>query len=1058
LYPLNDSLNVLISNYKRSIVMLSSWTLLCAVLTVILLWDLLFSSGLLYSRDFIFPYDLSTYTDSLSTWNDLQSQRNLEINKIPIFSLLVATSGIFGSEAVVKMLLAAAVFLTSFMPFFSIFLLLRDRIKSISKLYLVCAIPSILYLLNPWVVDKISNHIFMVFGMALTPLILITYAKMLDKGANLSRIFLSAILFSVFCMLTTHGIFYVAPILLFESIFYLIVVKHNDKKRVLFSSALFFAFFITLSSYWILPIAYESIATRSGIKPSYEFSIMEVDRLSQLNTPSNVFQMIGGGGWEPVLQFQDLNFSYIIFLIPIFSFTALLFFPRNVFVLFLGTLFVILFPIALGTNSPIPIYDWLLPLPVIGNIAWIYRDPSRIIQFLILIYSLLLAFTLYGFATGKGVNYLKKFGRVIFLQKERNRKNKNNIIITIFGLLVLGVIISSPAALTFFNGAGNRLYATQVPSEFGKVAAFLDADKDNFRILWVPYRDYFHYDWNDKGDDEVAGNVYSISSPKPTYGASTASGANSTNFMRYIYDELLLGYTTKEIGKLLSLYNVKYIIVFSGLQEPQDIEVETILQVLSSQKDMKQVSQFGPFHIFENNDYYIGQQQRRATTSFISFANATDNSQASVDQSGIYGRTSLDISPGSFQEMFLIPNSDVLVEKSANGAKGSLLKWETTLNQLQERYGLRLDLANGRDVNAEAFDELKIKILPEKSNSGTMLSVTVYTNASEFFFNRYNIALGEWNEYSFDMRAAKLAALSNGEDLNLNNVTGIGLSIFSKYYNVNNPINTFYIKGISLVDSDQTYGAYDLNQITKNWPKTTDKHQANAAILELSPQQQKSPSNHHLEVKATEPYILAFAEAYDPLWVAKVKKHDGTTIAEYKSVPLYNVINGFQIDKTGEYQIEIVYKPQQWLYRGAIVSVSTLFITLACLILLQRRRSRRRIVEVSRMKEVVGSSHLYTQTNAGILDQDDRIITSNCKDISKNPVEQNPLEKINLFGYRILIGSTMILLLVTAIILTAIGSNTIIKENTAILAYYFLTAGVIWMLGSHIMKKYYHRR
>jgi hypothetical protein len=1031
--------------------MLSSWTLVCAVLTVILLWDLLLGSGVLYSRDFIFPYDLSSYTHLLSTWNDLQSQRNLEINKIPIFSLLVATSSIFGSEGVVKMLLAAAVFLTSFIPFFSIFLLLRDQMKSMSKLYLVCAIPSILYLLNPWVVDKISNHIFMVFGMALTPLILITYTKMLDKGANLLRIFLLALLFSTFSMLSTHNIFYVAPILVFETIFYLIFVKRNDKKRVLFSSALFFAFFIALSSYWILPIAFESLATPSGIKPSYDFSIMEVDRLSQLNTPSNVFQMIGGGGWNQVLQFQDLNFSYIIvFLIPIFSFIALLFFPRDLFVLFLGTLFVILFPLALGTNSPIPIYDWLLALPFIGDIAWMYRDPSRIIQFLILIYSLLLAFTLYGFATEKGVNYLKKFGRVIFLQIERNRKNKNNIVISIFGLLVLGVIISSPATLTFFNDAGNRLYATQIPSEFEKVAAFLGADKDNFKVLWLPYRDYFYYDWNDKGDDEVTGNVYSISSPKSTYGASTVSGANSTNFMRYIYDELLLGYTTKEIGNLLSLYNVKYIIVFSDLQEPQDIEAETILQVLSSQKDVKQVSQFGSFHIFENHDYYIGQQQRQATTSFISFANATgNNSEASLNQSGVHGRTSLDImdiSAGSFPEIFAFPNSDFIVEKGANGAKGSLLKWETTLNQFQERYGLTLDLANGRNVDAEPFDELKIEILPEKSNSGTMISVILYTNTSEFFFNRYNLALGEWNEYSFDVRAAKLAALANGEDLNLHNVTGIGLSIFSNYYNVSNPTNTFYVKRVSLVDSDQTYGSYDLDQITNNWPKTIDKHQTNAAILELSPQQQKSPSNHHLKVKATDPYILAFAEAYDPFWVAKVKKPDGITIAEYKSVPLYNVINSFQIDKTGEYQIEIVYEPQQWFYAGAIVSISTLVVTLAYMILLQRRRSRRRIVD------------FYRQTKVGILDQDDGIITSNCKDVGKNLVEQSPVEKINLFGYRILIGGTVILLVVTAIILTAIGSSSSITENTAILAYYFLTAGVIWMLGLHISKKYYHRR
>jgi hypothetical protein len=48
---------------------------------------------------------------------------------------------------------------------------------------------------------------------------------------------------------------------------------------------------------------------------------------------------------------------------------------------------------------------------------------------------------------------------------------------------------------------------------------------------------------------------------------------------------------------------------------------------------------------------------------------------------------------------------------------------------------------------------------------------------------------------------------------------------------------------------------------------------------------------------------------------------------------------------------------------------------------------------------------------------------------------------------------SILLLAATAVILTGIGSNTIIKENTAILAYYFLTAGVIWTLGLHIRKR-----
>jgi hypothetical protein len=49
---------------------------------------------------------------------------------------------------------------------------------------------------------------------------------------------------------------------------------------------------------------------------------------------------------------------------------------------------------------------------------------------------------------------------------------------------------------------------------------------------------------------------------------------------------------------------------------------------------------------------------------------------------------------------------------------------------------------------------------------------------------------------------------------------------------------------------------------------------------------------------------------------------------------------------------------------------------------------------------------------------------------------------------------SILLLAVTAVvILTRIGSNKIIKENIAILTYYFLTAGVIWALGLLIRKR-----
>ncbi len=80
----------------------------------------------------------------------------------------------------------------------------------------------------------------------------------------------------------------------------------------------------------------------------------------------------------------------------------------------------------------------------------------------------------------------------------------------------------------------------------------------------------------------------------------------------------------------------------------------------------------------------------------------------------------------------------------------------------------------------------------------------------------------------------------------------------------------------------------------------------------------------HVEAQA--PFMLAFAEAYDSLWVAKVNG------VEYKSMPLYSVINGFWIDNTGELDITIEYKPQRWFYYGAAISITTFLVVLAYMV------------------------------------------------------------------------------------------------------------------------------
>jgi len=68
--------------------------------------------------------------------------------------------------------------------------------------------------------------------------------------------------------------------------------------------------------------------------------------------------------------------------------------------------------------------------------------------------------------------------------------------------------------------------------------------------------------------------------------------------------------------------------------------------------------------------------------------------------------------------------------------------------------------------------------------------------------------------------------------------------------------------------------------------------------------------------------MLSFAESHDPLWEARVYK-DGKRVEIVKSVPLYSVINGFWINETGNLEIVIRYKPQDWFEMGLGISVMT---------------------------------------------------------------------------------------------------------------------------------------
>ena len=101
------------------------------------------------------------------------------------------------------------------------------------------------------------------------------------------------------------------------------------------------------------------------------------------------------------------------------------------------------------------------------------------------------------------------------------------------------------------------------------------------------------------------------------------------------------------------------------------------------------------------------------------------------------------------------------------------------------------------------------------------------------------------------------------------------------------------------------------------------------------------PTKYIITINSTSPFMLSFAELYDPLWAAYV---DGT---EYQPVPLYSVINGFWINKTGDLEIVIKYKPQDWFETGSLISITTL---IGCMgyLLYDWKKNDKRIIMVKK--------------------------------------------------------------------------------------------------------------
>jgi hypothetical protein len=311
-----------------------------------------------------------------------------------------------------------------------------------------------------------------------------------------------------------------------------------------------------------------------------------------------------------------------------------------------------------------------------------------------------------------------------------------------------------------------------------------------------------------------------------------------------------------------------------------------------------------------------------AIARFINGSNVLENSTR-------YGPNAssgsvLSLSPGSevYTNVDILKPADYSVALRASMCKGcSFIKFTIE------------DKHNDRIIKTES---ISLKQDSTKNKNNTQLNWIWSNNSTWLNQGKYEVRI--YSDSRIDLDSMIIFPIAEKNDTRKNN--NDDLSSAAKAYD-NGALSWQNLQGIFYDKSqgilhDKTQDA-SISSQSSSPPSTSITIGPAAHIAEYK---KINPTKHQLKIEnATEPYMVSFAESYDPLWVAYASdaaEGDSNKVFNVSSIPLYSIINGFYINKTGDYTLTIEYQPQKWFMEGSTVSVAAAFLSLSFLIVRRR--------------------------------------------------------------------------------------------------------------------------
>jgi len=241
------------------------------------------------------------------------------------------------------------------------------------------------------------------------------------------------------------------------------------------------------------------------------------------------------------------------------------------------------------------------PNPPFGEVnIWIFthvpgfsgqRVGSRWLWFVIFSHSFIISYmTLILYNSLHPIRYPKAFCTSSCIVLPRFKKEKLKKITT---LLISALIVVCPLIIEPLNLKVNRLEVYNIPSEHSQIFNYIKAQRGNFAVMSIPFkRDWIKPSWS---FDNIH-DLYSVGSYFHSKYTFTQPGPFTALPIHVFLNHIIRENLTQHLGRIIGLYNVRYLVVQSDAPEAE-------MNFVTMQRDLRPSFHIEGNYIFENEDW-----------------------------------------------------------------------------------------------------------------------------------------------------------------------------------------------------------------------------------------------------------------------------------------------------------------------------------------------------------------------------------------------------------------------------------------------------------------------